>query len=43
MLLTAIAPALIIGLSGRPVVGWRLIELNASPDGSTPTSPNLTA
>src|SRR5262245_15071646 len=33
----AIAPALIIGLSGRPVSGYRLIELNASLDGSTPT------
>ena len=33
----AIAPALIIGLRGRPVVGSRLIALNASPLGSTPT------
>jgi hypothetical protein len=33
----AIAPALIIGLRGRPVSGSRLIELNASPVGSTPT------
>ncbi len=30
------APALIIGLRGRPVCGSRLIELNASPVGSTP-------
>ena len=32
----AIAPALIIGLSGRPDRGARLISLNASPVGSTP-------
>jgi len=32
----AIAPALIIGLRGRPVFGSRLIELNASPEGSRP-------
>jgi hypothetical protein len=32
----AIAPALIMGFSGRPVSGARLIELNASPVGSTP-------
>ena len=32
-----IAPALIIGLSGLPVAGWRLISLNGSPLGSTPT------
>ena len=32
----AMAPALIIGFSGRPVPGSRLIELNASPLGSTP-------
>ena len=32
----AMAPALIIGFSGRPVPGSRLIELNASPVGSTP-------
>ena len=36
-LAAAIAPALIIGLRGRPVPGSRLIELNASPVGSTPT------
>lgn len=34
---TASAPALIIGLRGLPVPGSRLIELHASPDGSTPT------
>ncbi len=34
----AIAPALIIGFSGRPLSGCRLIELNASPLGSTPTA-----
>ena len=32
-----IAPALIIGFSGRPLPGARLIELNASPLGSPPT------
>jgi hypothetical protein len=32
------APALIIGFSGRPVPGSRLIELKASPEGSTPTT-----
>ncbi len=32
-----IAPALIIGFSGRPLSGARLIELKASPLGSTPT------
>jgi hypothetical protein len=31
------APALIIGFIGRPVRGSRLIALNASPEGSTPT------
>ena len=31
------APALINGLSGRPVPGSRLTALNASPLGSTPT------
>ena len=31
-----IAPALIIGLSGRPLFGSRLTSLNASPVGSTP-------
>ncbi len=31
-------PALIIGFSGRPVPGSRLIELKASPEGSTPTA-----
>ena len=31
------APALIIGFNGRPVCGSRLIELKASPEGSTPT------
>ncbi len=30
------APALIIGFSGRPLPGSRLIELKASPLGSTP-------
>ena len=35
-----IAPALIIGLSGRPLSGARLIELKASPLGSTPTLPS---
>ena len=32
----AIAPALIIGLKGRPLSRCRLIELKASPLGSTP-------
>ena len=32
-----IAPALIMGLSGRPDAGSRLIALNGSPLGSTPT------
>ena len=31
------APALTMGLAGRPVPGSRLIALNASPLGSTPT------
>ena len=31
------APALIIGLRGMPVRGSRLMALNASPEGSTPT------
>lgn len=35
---TAIAPALIIGFSGRPVPGSRLMLLKASPEGSTPTA-----
>ena len=35
--LVTIAPALIIGFSGRPVSGSRLIALNGSPLGSTPT------
>ena len=33
------APALIIGLRGLPVMGSRLIALKASPEGSTPTFP----
>ena len=33
----AMAPALIIGFMGRPVPGSRLMELKASPEGSTPT------
>ena len=33
----AIAPALIMGLRGLPVPGSRLMELKASPDGSTST------
>ena len=33
----AIAPALTIGLSGMPVPGCRVIELKASPEGSTST------
>ena len=33
----AMAPALIIGFAGRPEMGSRLMALNASPDGSTPT------
>ncbi len=37
----AIAPALIIGLTGRPVALWRLIALKASPLGSTPTLPRM--
>ena len=32
----AIAPALIIGLNGAPVRGFRLMALNASPVGSRP-------
>ena len=35
--LMTIAPALIIGLNGRPAAGSRLIALNGSPLGSTPT------
>ncbi len=34
--LAAMAPALIIGLRGRPLPGSRLISLKASPVGSTP-------
>jgi len=34
----AMAPALIIGFIGRPVPGSRLMELKASPEGSTPTA-----
>lgn len=34
---TVMAPALIMGLRGRPVSPSREISLNASPDGSTPT------
>lgn len=43
------ATALIIGLRGRPVPGAKLIELNASPEGTTPMArpqshdPNRTA
>jgi hypothetical protein len=36
----AIAPALIIGFAGRPVIGSRLIALNGSPLGSAPTRPS---
>ena len=39
----AMAPALIIGLRGRPVPGSRLMALNASPVGSTPTFFNTSA
>ena len=35
-----IAPALIMGLNGRPVPGVRLMALNASPVGSTPIFAN---
>ncbi len=35
---TTIAPALIIGLSGRPVSSSSEISLKASPDGSIPTA-----
>ena len=34
----AMAPALTIGLRGVLRSGWRRIELNASPEGSTPTT-----
>ena len=37
------APALISGLSGRPVPGSRLMALNASPLGSTPTRPSTSS
>ena len=35
------APALIIGLDGRPVTGSRLIALKASPLGSAPTCASM--
>lgn len=36
-LVIAIAPTLIIGFKERPLSGSRLMELNASPEGWTPT------
>lgn len=38
-LVVVMAPALIMGLSGRPVLGSRLMELKASPVGSIHTLP----